>query len=61
MAEISDPIDPEAMYRVDLARAVATVGAVRLPARGLLTLRGDLLTALIEQEGADVVRSAVAE
>lgn len=61
MTDLPDHIDPEAMYRVDLARAVGAIGGVRLPARGLLTLRGDLLARLIEQEGADVVRSAVAE
>lgn len=58
MADLPDPIDPAAMYRVEMARIV-TVDGVRLPVRGAVTVRGDLLTRVIDQEGADSVRSAL--
>lgn len=58
MADLPDPIDPAAMYRIEMVR-IAAVDGIRLPVRGAVTVRGDLLAHLIEQEGADVVRSAV--
>jgi hypothetical protein len=51
-------IEPTAIYRVDLARPVARPVPIR--PRGDLDMRGDMLLAMIEQEGADVVLSAVA-
>ncbi len=50
-------IDPTATYRVALARPAKAAGAKFLP-RGDLTLRGDLLILVIEENGADVVLSA---
>lgn len=58
MADLPEPIDPAAMYRVEMARIV-TVDGVRLPVRGAVTVRGDLLVRVIDQEGADSVRSAL--
>ncbi len=58
MASSIDPaaIEPTAIYRVDLARPVAHPVPIR--PRGDLDMRGDMLLALIDQEGADVVLSA---
>lgn len=58
MPDLPNPIDPAAMYRIEMARIV-TVDGVRLPVRGAVTVRGDLLARATEQEGADSVRSAV--
>lgn len=51
-------IDPEANYRVELARP-ATVAGIKLPPRGEITLRGNLLKILIT-ETPDVVLSIAA-
>lgn len=52
--------EPDVVYRVELS-APTRVGAVRFPARGELTMRGDLLNRLIEENGADVVLAAQPE
>lgn len=59
MAAPIDPatIEPTAIYRVDLARPVTRPVPIR--PRGDLDMRGDMLLALIDQEGADAVLSAV--
>lgn len=54
---LSGAIDPQATYQVELARPAAARG-VRFRPRGDLTLRGDLLLALITENGADAVLSA---
>ncbi len=51
-------IDPETSYRIEIARP-ATVAGIKLRPRGDITLRGDLLKALIT-ETPDVVLSATA-
>lgn len=48
-------IDPDLSYRVELARP-AKVAGIKLPARGDITLRGDLLKTLITEK-PDVVLS----
>lgn len=53
---IPPTIDPAATYRVVLTRPAMVAGIKFLP-RGELTLRGDMLTRLIE-EAADAVHSA---
>lgn len=53
-------IDPDRTYRVDLVRPVTVIGA-RFAPRGSVTMRGDLILLLIDQEGADVVRTAEPE
>ncbi len=60
MPDLPDPIDPDALYRVDLTRPTV-IGGVKLPVRGRVSVRGDLLARLIAEEGADVVRSAQPE
>lgn len=53
-------IDPEASYSIMLARP-ATVAGIKLPPRGDVTLRGDLLKTLITETPDVVLRySAVA-
>jgi len=52
--------EAEATYRVELKTAVRVAGVRFLP-RGELTMRGDMLARLIEENGADVVVSAERE
>lgn len=53
----ADTIDPDADYRIDLARS-ATVAGIKLPPRGDVTLRGALLKILIKETPDVVVRIA---
>lgn len=54
----AENIDPAATYRVALKHAVR-LGVIHLKPMGEVQLRGKLLQRLIDQEGADVVVSAV--
>ena len=47
--------EPEAQYRVELARVAAFDG---LKLRGEITLTGEAIGRLIEQEGAGIILSA---
>jgi hypothetical protein len=52
--------EAETNYRVELKTA-ARVAGIRFLPRGELTMRGDMLTRLIEENGADVVLAAQPE
>lgn len=61
MTEASTPaFEPEETYRVELKTA-ARVAGVRFLPRGELTMKGAMLTRLIEENGPDVVLTAEPE